>query len=93
MEGQLPVGDFTSLEFDHGTATIFGGYQDYAPRNVYKRPWPFATAADDQPHSLDRPSSAFVRQPAEPLCLLGSVSYVYVLLIPFENLTTPRSSM
>lgn len=76
MEGQLPAGDFTSLEFDHETATILRGNQDYAPRNVHKRPWPFAAAADDQRHWLDRPSSASVRQPAEPLYLLGSVSYV-----------------
>jgi len=73
MEGQLPAGDFTSLEFDHGTA------------NVHKRPWPFAAAADDQPHALDRPSSASVRQPAEQLYLLGSVSYVLFFLVPFEN--------
>jgi hypothetical protein len=76
MEGQLPAGDFTSLEFIHGTATILRGTQDYAPRDFHKRPWPFAAAADDPPHSLDRPSSASIRQPAELLYLLGSVSNV-----------------
>jgi hypothetical protein len=77
MEGHLPARDFLSLELSRGTATILGGNQDYAPRNVHKRPWPFAAAADDRPHSLERPCSASVRQPAEFLYLLGSVSYVY----------------
>jgi hypothetical protein len=75
MEGQLPPSDFMSLRLSHGMATHLVGNYDHAPRNIHKRPWPFAAAADDRPHSLDGPSSTYVRQPAEPLYLLGSVSY------------------
>lgn len=75
MEGQLPMDDFMALGLSYGTAMDFGNNYDDAPRNAHKRPWPFPTAADDQPLSLDRPSPS-VRQSDEPLYLLGSVSCV-----------------
>ncbi len=75
MEEQVQWGDFTSLGLDHMTTMDLRDDYNNVARNAQKRPWPFATAADDQLLSLDRRPSTIVCQPAAgPLYLLGSVS-------------------